>query len=154
LPTTQTVFNGSLIDTAPDDLYAALGKNDQKIYIVPSENLVVIRMGDAASEGSLALSDFDEVLWEKIMHLNCTTAVNDELDNAPKLVLSPNPAENQLKVTLNRGIEGVFIYNSRGVLVIQTKDNNIDLSHLSAGVYFIKVKTKGRQMFFRKFVKQ
>ncbi len=154
LPATQTIFNGSLINTAPDDLYAALGKDDQKIYIVPSENLVVIRMGDVASEGSLALSDFDEVLWEKIMHLNCTTAVDQEMNNAPQLILSPNPVENQLKVTLDVAIETIFIYNSIGALVVQTKEDTINLSHLSAGVYFMNVKTKDQQMLFQKFVKQ
>ena len=69
LPQTQLEFSGSLIDTAPDDMYAGLGKNDQKVYVIPSENLVVIRMGDAAEGENFALSDFDEKLWERIMAL-------------------------------------------------------------------------------------
>lgn len=44
----------------------ALGKNDQKIYIIPSTKMVIIRMGDAADNANLALSDFDTTLWEKI----------------------------------------------------------------------------------------
>ena len=47
-------------------MYAALGKNDQKIYVVPSKKLVVIRMGDAADDENFALSNFDNELWEKI----------------------------------------------------------------------------------------
>ena len=47
----------------------ALGKNDQKIYIIPSRKMVVIRMGDAADGSNMALSDFDEVLWQKIKAL-------------------------------------------------------------------------------------
>jgi len=47
-------------------MFMALGKNDQKIYIVPSKRMVVIRMGDAADSANLALSTFDEVLWQKI----------------------------------------------------------------------------------------
>lgn len=66
LPQTQLQFNGKLITTAPDDMYCALGKNDQKIYVIPSKKLVIIRMGDAADDSNFALSDFDEVLWEKI----------------------------------------------------------------------------------------
>ncbi len=69
LPQTQLSFAGSLIETAPADMYAALGKNDQKIYVVPSRKMVVIRMGDAADGSNFALSDFDEVLWEKISAL-------------------------------------------------------------------------------------
>jgi hypothetical protein len=43
-----------------------LGKNDQKIYIVPSLNMVVIRMGEEAGNSSLALSSFDNELWGKL----------------------------------------------------------------------------------------
>ena len=66
LPQTQFNFTGSIISTGPSDMFMALGKNDQKIYVIPSKNMVVIRMGDAADNVNLALSDFDEVLWEKI----------------------------------------------------------------------------------------
>lgn len=66
LPQTQFQFNGTLIPSAPNDMYCALGKDDQKIYVVPSKKLVIIRMGDAADGSNFALSDFDEVLWEKI----------------------------------------------------------------------------------------
>ncbi|WP_298427119.1 serine hydrolase [uncultured Kordia sp.] len=66
LPQTQVEFSGELIPNAPQDMYCALGKNDQKIYIVPSKDLVIIRMGNAAEDDNFALSDFDNVLWEKI----------------------------------------------------------------------------------------
>lgn len=66
LPQSQYEFSGDLIPNAPNDTYAALGKDDQKIYIVPSEKLVVIRMGNAADDENFALSNFDNELWEKI----------------------------------------------------------------------------------------
>lgn len=66
LPQTQLQFNGKLIPSAPDEMYCALGKNDQKIYVVPSKKIVIIRMGEAADNVNLALSDFDDVLWQKI----------------------------------------------------------------------------------------
>ncbi|MSP85428.1 MAG: class C beta-lactamase-related serine hydrolase [Flavobacteriaceae bacterium] len=69
LPESQYQFNGSIIPTAPNDMFMALGKNDQKIYVVPCKNMVIIRMGDAANTTNLALSDFDKVLWQKISAL-------------------------------------------------------------------------------------
>ena len=68
LPQTQFEFSGSLIPNAPNDMYAALGKNDQKIYVVPSKKLVVIRMGDVANpeNPTFGLSGFDDELWQKI----------------------------------------------------------------------------------------
>ncbi len=66
VPTLQTVFNTSLIPNAPADMYCALGKNDQKIYVIPSRNMVIIRMGEAADGSNLALTAFDNELWAKI----------------------------------------------------------------------------------------
>lgn len=68
LPQTQLQFNGSLIPNAPNDLVAALGRNDQKIYVVPSKKMVIIRMGEVANPDnpSFGLSGFDNELWQKI----------------------------------------------------------------------------------------
>ena len=63
LPQTQITFNGPLIPNAPLDTFAALGKNDQKLYVVPSQNLVVVRMGESAGNAQLAASSFDNELW-------------------------------------------------------------------------------------------
>ena len=71
LPGLQLQFNGSLIPNAPADMFMALGKNDQKIYVVPSKKMVIIRMGDVAnpSNPTFALSGFDAELWTKINDL-------------------------------------------------------------------------------------
>lgn len=66
LPQSQFEFTGDLIPNAPSDMFAALGKNDQKIYVVPSEKLVIIRMGESADDENFALSSFDNELWGKI----------------------------------------------------------------------------------------
>jgi CubicO group peptidase (beta-lactamase class C family) len=66
LPQTQFVFSGNLVPTAPSDLISALGKNDQKVYVVPSQKLVVIRMGESAGNVQMALSSFDSELWGKL----------------------------------------------------------------------------------------
>jgi CubicO group peptidase (beta-lactamase class C family) len=68
LPGGQTVYNGTLIPNMPADAYAAMGAADQRIYVVPSKKMIVIRMGDASDPAfpSFALSGFDNALWEKI----------------------------------------------------------------------------------------
>ena len=63
-PGSQIVFTGPLIPSAPPDLYSGLGKNDQKLYIVPSEELVIVRMGEDTGENLLGPSSFDNTLWE------------------------------------------------------------------------------------------
>ncbi len=66
VPASEVQFPGKLIPNAPDDLIAGLGKDDQKLYVIPSKGLVIVRMGDDAGETLLGPSSFDNELWEKI----------------------------------------------------------------------------------------
>lgn len=66
LPQSQLEFSGTLIPNAPNDMFSALGKNDQKIYVVPSKKLVIVRMGESADNTNFALSNFDDELWKKM----------------------------------------------------------------------------------------
>ncbi|MEO0507822.1 MAG: serine hydrolase [Bacteroidota bacterium] len=58
--------NGNLVPNAPADLYAGLGKNDQKLYIVPSSGLVIVRMGEDSGADLLGPSSFDNDLWGRL----------------------------------------------------------------------------------------
>jgi CubicO group peptidase (beta-lactamase class C family) len=66
MPTVSFAMSGSLIPNAPADMYAALGKNDQKLYVVPSQKLLVVRMGESAGNVQLSVSSFDNELWGKL----------------------------------------------------------------------------------------
>lgn len=48
---------GPLIASAPADLVAAQGAQDRKLFVSPSRNLIVVRMGQAAPR------DFNDRLW-------------------------------------------------------------------------------------------
>ncbi len=65
-PSVQFTFQGELIPTAPDDTICGLGKNDQKLYVVPSQSLVVVRMGEDTGNDQMGPAGFDSQLWEKI----------------------------------------------------------------------------------------
>jgi len=62
-PTSQLVFPVSMAPDAPADMIMALGKDDKKIYVVPSLNMVVVRLGDAAGNVTLGPSSFDNEFW-------------------------------------------------------------------------------------------
>lgn len=68
VPGGQTVYRSSLIPDAPADMYAAMGASDQRIYVIPSKNMVIVRMGGASDpvNPNFALSGFDNALWQKI----------------------------------------------------------------------------------------
>jgi len=66
IPQSTNEFSGTLIPNAPADLVSGLGKDDQKLYVVPSQGLVIVRMGGDAGMGLLGPSGYDNELWEKI----------------------------------------------------------------------------------------
>jgi CubicO group peptidase (beta-lactamase class C family) len=68
IPGSQIVFSGTLVPNAPADMYAAMGAEDQRIYVIPSKNMVVVRMGNVSDPGNptFAVSGFDNDLWQKI----------------------------------------------------------------------------------------
>ena len=53
--------DGPLIAAAPDDLVAMQGAADRKLYLVPSLDLVITRLG---ANGSRPGSSFNDAFWE------------------------------------------------------------------------------------------
>ena len=76
-PGSQFIFNGDITPNAPDDLVSALGKNGQIINVVPSENIVWVRMGEAP-ESSLVPHDLNFEIWNYINDLPCTTLYKED----------------------------------------------------------------------------
>jgi CubicO group peptidase (beta-lactamase class C family) len=66
VPQSQIVYPTSLVPNAPADMFMALGKDDKKIYVVPSLDVVVVRLGDNAGTSLLGPSSFDNDLWSKL----------------------------------------------------------------------------------------
>jgi CubicO group peptidase (beta-lactamase class C family) len=136
-------FPVDLIPEAPKDLYAALGKNDQKIYVVPSKDLVIVRMGNAAGEPALAPSSFDNELWKRISRMeNCKTIGMKTISTESKSIY-PNPAENYVVLPKDLVIQKVEIYSVQGSMVQQNlgkpQNSPLDISSLHQGIYLLKL---------------
>ncbi len=65
VPTLQTVFPVSISPKAPADMVAGMGKNGQFLNIVPSQNLIVIRMGDNPDNTQVPFT-FQDQIWERL----------------------------------------------------------------------------------------
>lgn len=143
LPGVQLKINRMIIPEAPSDLFAALGKNDQKIYVVPSEGLVVIRQGEAAGGIALATSSFDSELWERLGEMSCTVSSTYHREDV-SFSIFPNPIGNQFRIQTEAAIEWVRVYNMQGQLVRQfdsVTEPVISVSGLLPGTYFVQVRT-------------
>ena len=67
--------------------------------------------------------------------------------------LFPNPAGNLLNIESRENIENVKIYSSQGILLKEVFSKSIDVSQLSAGMYFAQITFAGKT-FTKKFIKQ
>lgn len=148
LPSVNFVFPGGLIPSAPADVVSALGKNDQKIYVVPSLNLVVIRMGDSAGEGKEALSSFDTQLWEKIMAVigNSTTASKDVFSKI-NIKVYPNPGSNVIGWECAENVQQMQVFDGQGKLMKDwiNPSKLLSMKDLEKGMYYLSIRTETGQ---------
>ncbi len=68
VPGSQTVFPRSLAPNAPADLVAAMGRDGQIIDVIPSQNLIVVRMGNNPDNSLVPINYHDE-LWAKLKEI-------------------------------------------------------------------------------------
>ncbi|HMS98690.1 MAG TPA: serine hydrolase [Saprospiraceae bacterium] len=152
LPGAQFVFPGPLVTTAPADMFAALGKNDQKLYIVPSQNLVVVRMGDKATDEDVAVPIvFDALLWSKLSKIMTkTTAVNDATDSNHTWF---EVVGSDLTFSTVQNIGEVRIVDAMGKLVAVAEGGEaMNLSELSHGCYFLTAMTGNKSRLTGKII--
>ena len=113
IPQTQYVFDGQLSPNAPSDMFAAMGKNGQFINVVPSENMVWIRMGDAPEE-TLVPFNFNDEIWTFINKLDCEASnLNKYQGQTKKLLKITDVLGRSSKVAKN--ISLFYIYDDGSV---------------------------------------
>lgn len=149
LPGTTITYPGSLLPNAPDDLYAAIGKNGQILMVVPSQNLVIVRMGDNPDE-SLVPTNYVNDLWDEYVKLSCS--VNTEDIDGFEFSVQPKLVWNNMRITANQEFDNVNVYDLKGNKVITSRSESLDLSELARGMYFIQV-TQGERSFNQKIIK-
>lgn len=154
----QTTFTGPLIPTAPADMLAALGKNDQKIYVVPSLGLVVVRQGKEAGDVRLALSSFDADLWRYLMAaVQCRPLAASKAAAESAVQLYPNPATNSVTVATVPTAVSLRLLDATGRVVKQqlaTSETRVSVAELPNGLYLMQwLAPEGKVLATRRLVK-
>ncbi len=149
LPQLPVVIPGPLSPAAPADLYAALGKDDQKIYVVPSLNLVVVRQGDAADRGlPLGPSSFDNELWARLMRVFGPTGVAAAAPTAA-FSLYPNPARHTAHLSGAPGPTAVLtdgLGRTVRTVPVTAGAAELDLRGLAPGLYVVRAGGAARRL--------
>jgi CubicO group peptidase (beta-lactamase class C family) len=65
VPGSQLVIQGSVTPNAPPDMISGMGKNGQYVSVVPSQNIVIVRMGDNPDQALVPFLFLDDI-WEKL----------------------------------------------------------------------------------------
>ncbi|HMQ76939.1 MAG TPA: serine hydrolase [Flavobacteriales bacterium] len=154
LPGLQFVFPGPAMPDAPADMICGLGKNDQLLNVVPSRNMVVVRLGNEAY-GSLSVATiFNNEIWQLIEQLPCATAVGEQ-EPEDGWGLHPNPATDLLRVVLPPGAvpEDLELLDERGRSIpVRWTGEGLDLSDLATGTYAVRI--RGERPLVRRFLKR
>jgi CubicO group peptidase (beta-lactamase class C family) len=144
VPQSQFVFQGSLMPNAPADMIAALGKNGQFINVVPSQNLVWIRMGNDPDDALVSFTFCNEI-WRYLNQLNCqTSSIEGTSASSNSCKVYPNPANDVVFVESHQAhlFETYAIYNNMGQLVSQGSfQPRIELNGMAPGVYVLHLKS-------------
>lgn len=145
LPGFQLDIPGPLFPNAPADLYAALGKDSQVIHVVPSEDLVLIRMG-LSPDNELVPINFNIELWDVLDFLFCDTPDTVDENEAPKLLVYPNPASTELTLSNIDQNTSWTLYDFSGRTLLTGKGPSVDLHQFSPGNYLISIGSNGTEM--------
>lgn len=155
VPGSQIVFPRMLMPNAPEEMIAALGKNGQIINVVPSQGLVLVRMGDAPADFGEVTPVFNDDIW-KILSSVIEVATNNLVVQSPgfKVEVYPNPISRgncTLQYELDKPAEiQITIYSSNGVKMTNFSSKQagaglyqekIDMGMWSSGVYLLKIQT-------------
>lgn len=147
LPGLQFNFPGSLCPSAPPDMIAALGKNGQFLNVVPSRNLVWLRLGDVPTAGEVPVT-MNDTIWQKLNPVFCTPASTSHLQATPEVRIHPNPAHEQIWVEgLAHTCGTLRLMDATGRAVLNRElpmdPSPLPLPDLCPGLYFIQIIREG-----------
>lgn len=155
LPGVNLIINGPLVPNAPADMIAALGKNEQMLNIVPSMNLVMIRMGEPMYSSFEVPNLNCDSIWIRLNSAMCNPTFVEDQDALNRISIYPNPFNDILFINVNSvvSVVSIEIFNSLNKRVIYSKNQNeIDVKELSRGIYFVKINSD-RGVIVKKLIK-
>ena len=158
LPNTQTVFPGFINPNAPADMFVAIGKDGQFLNVIPSQNMVWIRMGETP-DNVLVPFLLNDNIWEYVNDLTCQPVGTDNKAYENQLLqLHPNPGFEVVHVKSDYQIEKMDVYNVHGKVVKtntpMTEEVRLSINDLQPGFYFVCAHFTNGKLAIQKLVKK
>jgi CubicO group peptidase (beta-lactamase class C family) len=158
LPTSQTVFPGFLNPNAPADMFVAMGRDGQFLNVIPGQQMVMIRMGEAPDNLPVPLL-LNNNIWKYVNELQCTTtATENEFYKETVVQIFPNPASDMIVIASEQSIEKVEILNIHGQILkaasSASKEISMPIGEMQKGIYIVQAKMTDGRRWTGRFVKQ
>ena len=140
-PGFQFSFPGPINPNGPSDLIMALGKNGQMLNVVPSMNLVYLRMGNAPASGDVPIALNDSV-WGLLNQIMCNTTAISEA-KAPEFTVFPNPVKSTLQIRTAESAYSIQLFSLDGRMELSelqlSGDAMVPVDALESGVYMLRL---------------
>lgn len=137
IPQTQFVFPGSLCPNAPADMYAAEGKNGQIINVVPSDNIVLVRMGSTMGN-SLVGTQYNDTIWQYLNRLNCGLNISETQQQ--KVTIYPNPSSSVFHFDGVEPTDEIRVIDCLGKVIFSDKGiTSFRANNLEKGLYLVEI---------------
>ena len=156
VPGSLFVFNGFLNPDAPADMIAALGKNGQFLNVVPDQNLVWVRMGEAPDGGDVPFL-LNNQIWQYLNSLECNPSGNNKLhENDIKISVYSDSANGYLTIQSDRSLKKVVVISLQGqvlkILNIMEDEGQVIIKDLKRGSYITQLHLTNGETVSRKFI--
>ena len=158
-PGLQFNFPGWLNPSAPQDLIMALGKNGQLVNVVPSKNLVYIRMGNNPDNSDVPIF-FNDTIWQKLNLLMCQPNTIKAETEKTTIAIYPNPARDLFFISLSDEAKEIRIEDLMGRTKYQSKSHSslpqkisISTSNWVPGIYVIRIRIQNRWLYQKIHIK-
>jgi CubicO group peptidase (beta-lactamase class C family) len=140
IPQSSRVFDGPFFPPAPAEMYSAMGKNGQYINVVPSEKLVMVRMGDSPNQ---ALVDFmfNNNIWTQFNQVRCTptSRVNHQAHEQQAACAWPNPTTGRISIAYPSATVA-HLYSTTGQqFIIPVENGEVSLEGFAVGIYIVRL---------------
>ena len=98
LPGLQFSVPGMVMPNAPPEAFNAMGKNGQFINVVPSQGIVLVRMGSLPGSSLFVPNFFNDAIWEHLNAVICAGTGITSRANYKGVPVFPQPASDVLHI--------------------------------------------------------
>lgn len=136
-PGFQLEIPGPIMPDAPMEAFNAMGKNGQFINVVPSQGIVLVRMGELPGDPIFVPNIYNNQIWQYFNEVLCASTGSGEHAGMDAPILYPSPASDLLFLNAEPVSSGslLLIAADGRRTQLPIKGRSVEVGHLALGMY-------------------